>query len=114
MSRRSSLEGHPLSLVVSLYHPEQRRHDIHCTVSLLPQRVQLREPVFNVSLHACLDHLLDDHRVRLVTDFEDVVSRDESEAGERGLEVVDSLPHVPFRGEDQSRKPVIGVADLSQ
>ena len=43
--------------------------------------------------------------------LENVFRRDVSEALERGLEIVESLPHVSLGGEDDRLQPVVHVAD---
>ena len=53
------------------------------------------------AVHAVLEHLADEHRVRLVADFEDVLERDGAKAGEGRLQVVERLAHVALGGEDE-------------
>lgn len=50
----------------------------------------------------------------LIADFEDIVTRDETETGVRRLEIIDSLTHVTFRSEYESGEAIIVVLDLSK
>jgi len=61
-----------------------------------------------------LDHLPNRDRVRLITDLEDVVLGDETEAGVGGLEVVDRLAHVALGGEDECRETFVVALDLRE
>jgi hypothetical protein len=101
------------SLIESLHHPEQRHHDIHSTVPLPPQFRELVHRTFNIGFVARLDDRLDEHRMRLVADFEDRLGGDEAEAARGALEVVDRLPHVAFGCEDEGCEAVIVVFDLT-
>ena len=57
---------------------------------------------------------MNNDRMRLITDFEDVVSRYESEPRPGGLKVVDSLSHITFRSEDERRQTLIVVFHLEK
>lgn len=99
-------------LLHPLHHPENGRDNVHGRVSLLPQPVDPRERLVDLGLLAVLDHGPDEHRVRLVADLEDVVLRDEAEAGPCGLEVVDCLTHVALGGEYQRGEALVVRFDL--
>lgn len=49
----------------------------------------------------------------MIADFEDVLGGDDSETRVGGLEVVESLTHVSFRGEDEGGESVVGELDLA-
>lgn len=100
-------------LIRRLHDPEDRHHDVHCAIPLVPQFLEFLHGNVNVAPLASLQYILNDDWVRLVANFEHVLRRDKPEPRPGRLEVVDGLPHVSFSREDERCEALIVVFDLS-
>ena len=67
------------SLVKGLHDAKYGYNDIHGTVTLVPELLKLPHRVLDVTFGACADNTLDDDRMGLIANFEDIVTRDEVE-----------------------------------
>ena len=99
-------------LVKRLHNTEYRDNNVDGAVALIPQVIELVHGSVDVAFETCSNHGLHCDWMWLVAHFEDVVARYETEPRPRGLQVVDSLTHVPFGSEDEGLKTFITVLNL--
>ena len=115
------LELDKLRHAVGLAHPEHASDDVLRAVAELPEVVQQLECFVYIGLDAVVQHVLDQDRIGLVTNLNEVfkskqdafISRaylehifglDKTKSLECGLKVVKGLPHVPLGREHHVRE----------
>tara|TARA_B110001452_G_scaffold262893_1_gene263515 strand:- start:662 stop:1132 length:471 start_codon:yes stop_codon:yes gene_type:complete len=150
-ARLDELEFEPLVHRLKFDDAEQRADHVEAAVAVRPQPLHDAVCGLEVSLHASVQRLLDEQRVRLIAHLrvagrarrairrrphhhaprgpaqrggrgvshpEDVLARDEAEAGVRRLRIVQRLAHVALRCEDERLnarvvvRRTLGVHDL--
>jgi hypothetical protein len=104
--------GEIYSLIKRLYNSKNRDDNIHCGVPVVPQLVQLRHCLFDIALLTISYEILNNQRMRLIANLEDIVTVYESETRVSGLKVIDSLSHIAFTREDQSLQSIFVVLNL--
>lgn len=92
----------PSVLVKGFGNPKDCDDQVNGAVALVPELVEFFHCRVDIAFQTALDDSLNNNRVWLVANFENVVTRHESKARMGGLKVVDRLSHVAFGREYQS------------
>jgi hypothetical protein len=85
-------------LVKGFHDSEHSYNDVHSTVPLVPEFIQFLHCTINVTFQARSNDSLNCNWMRLVANFEDIVTRYEAKSRVSRLKVIDCLTHVAFAG----------------